>query len=159
MMTHPIADQPLDTEPRMRRVLVESPYAGDILTNLNYARAALADCLKRSEAPFASHLLYTQPGVLDDKIPAERAMGIEAGFAWGRLADVTVVYTDLGITPGMNLGIIQAEAEGRPVEYRDLPGPIGAGCDRCDWVTREEGHWNRAAAIRALDEHTAKEHP
>jgi hypothetical protein len=143
----------------IRLVVLESPYAGDTLTNLIYARAALADCLFRGEAPFAQHLLYTQPGVLDDRIPVQRGMGLEAGLSWGRHADATVVYTDLGISAGMRLGIIQAEAEGRPVEYRDLPGSSKAICP-CGWVTREEGHWNQAAAIRALDHHvaTAKEH-
>ena len=41
-----------------------------------YARACVADCLRRGEAPIASHLLYTQPGVLDDDVPEERAQGI-----------------------------------------------------------------------------------
>ena len=52
-------------------VLLESPYAGDIEANLSYARACMRDCFERGEAPFASHLLYTQMGVLDDTIPAE----------------------------------------------------------------------------------------
>ena len=65
----------------MRLVIVESPYAGDVEENVRYARACLADCLARGEAPFASHLLYTQPGVLDDDVPGERALGIAAGFA------------------------------------------------------------------------------
>lgn len=64
----------------MRLVVLESPYAGDVERNVRYARAAVRDCLDRGEAPIASHLLYTQPGVLDDLVPAERAMGIEAGL-------------------------------------------------------------------------------
>jgi hypothetical protein len=108
-------------EQRRRLVLVESPYAGDVERNLRYLRACLHDCFLRREYPFASHALYTQPGVLDDHDPAERALGIEAGLAWGRLAAKTVVYTDLGITPGMKLGIERAEAEGRTVEKRNLP--------------------------------------
>lgn len=107
----------------MRLVIVESPYAGDTERNVAYARAALADCFARGEAPFASHLLYTQPEVLDDTVPAQRAQGIAAGLAWGAYADATVVYTDLGITPGMHQGIARAELEGRPVEYRTLGGP------------------------------------
>ena len=50
----------------MRRLMLKSPYAGDIATNVDYARACLRDCLQRGEAPLASHLLYTQPDVLDD---------------------------------------------------------------------------------------------
>lgn len=104
----------------MRLVIVESPFAGDVDANVAYARAAMADCLARGEAPYASHLLYTQPGVLDDDIPEQRALGIDAGLAWGEMADATVVYTDLGISSGMDQGIARAEAAGRPVEFRSI---------------------------------------
>lgn len=105
-----------------RLVILESPFAGDVATNVAYARAAMRDCLLRGEAPAASHLLYTQEGVLDDLDPAERSLGIEAGLAWGRVADATVVYEDLGVSRGMALGIERAVAEGRPVERRTVPG-------------------------------------
>ena len=105
----------------MRLVIVESPYAGDVERNRRYARAAMADCLKRDEAPFASHLLYTQDGVLDDMNPEERQLGIRAGLEWGRIADATVVYGDLGTSNGMLLGIGAARALKRPIEYRSLP--------------------------------------
>ena len=105
----------------MRRVVVESPYAGDIAGNEAYARAALADCLARGEAPIASHLLYTQPGVLDDGIPAQRTQGINAGFAWGLMAEAVAVYIDRGISAGMMLGIETYRAAGLPIELRRLP--------------------------------------
>jgi hypothetical protein len=104
----------------MRLVIIESPYAGDIEANVTYARAAMWDCLERGEAPYASHLLYTQVGVLDDSDADQRARGIEAGLQWGKFADATVVYTDRGISKGMQLGIDRAKAEGRDVEYRAL---------------------------------------
>ena len=104
------------------RVLVESPLNADtqegVEANLAYARDCLADCLRRGEAPFASHLLY--PQVLNDRIPAERTQGIEAGLVWGQAADLTVVYTDLGISPGMQKGIERAQSEARRVVYRKL---------------------------------------
>jgi hypothetical protein len=106
----------------MRLVLVESPYAGDVERNVAYARAAMHDCIRRGEAPFASHLLYTQPGVLNDQVKAERELGIKAGLEWGEKAHATVVYTDLGTSDGMRLGIIRAQQAGRPVEMRTLPG-------------------------------------
>lgn len=106
----------------MRLVIVESPFAGDEETNIAYARAALADCLARGEAPFASHLLYTQPDVLDDSDPDERRQGISAGFSWARCADATVVYFDLGISPGMRQGIDHASSCGRPIEFRTISG-------------------------------------
>lgn len=103
-----------------RLVILESPYAGDVEANVAYARRALADSLHRGEAPIASHLLYTQPGVLDDTVPAERRLGIDAGLAWGRVASATVMYADRGITPGMQQGIDRAAAEGRVIEVRYL---------------------------------------
>lgn len=104
----------------MRLVQVESPYAGDVDANVTYARSCLADSLRRGEAPFASHLLYTQPGVLRDEDAAERALGIEAGLAFQRVVDAVVVYADRGISRGMEMGIARAVVAGLPVEYRRL---------------------------------------
>jgi hypothetical protein len=105
-----------------RRVIVESPYAGDVERNVRYARAAMFDCLQRGEAPYASHLLYTQVGVLNDADPVERERGIRAGFAWRSVAEATVVYTDLGTSRGMEYGIAHARAAAQPIEYRALGG-------------------------------------
>lgn len=107
----------------MRLVIVESPFAGDLERNTRYLRACLADCLGRGEAPFASHGLYTQPGVLDDSDPAQRAVGIEAGFAWREMSEATVVYTDLGVSRGMIAGIKHAQTVSEhAIEYRELGG-------------------------------------
>lgn len=111
----------------MRRVIVESPYAGGLTArwrNRRFARACIRDCLMRGESPLASHLLYTQSGVLRDHVSGERTMGIEAGHAWIGVADAMVVYlpSDGVITPGMNLGIKRAKEAGIPIEYRRLDG-------------------------------------
>lgn len=105
----------------MKLVLLESPYAGDVELNVFYARLCMRDCLLKGEAPYASHLLYTQPNVLDDNIAKERGLGINAGLEWGRHAKKTVVYVDLGISKGMKYGIANAEKFGRSVKYRTLP--------------------------------------
>ena len=102
----------------MRLVILESPYAGDVERNVAYARAALKDSLSRGEAPIASHLLYTQ--VLDDNNPTERQQGIDAGLAWREVTEATVVYTDLGISAGMQHGINTAIACCIPIEYRSI---------------------------------------
>jgi hypothetical protein len=49
---------------------------GDLRRNIRYAQLCVLDCLQRGEAPFASHLLYTQ--VLDDGIlrPSARRWAI-----------------------------------------------------------------------------------
>lgn len=104
----------------MTLVIIESPFAGNINKNIKYARQCMKDCFKRGEFPFASHLLYTQDGILDDTNPEERKLGIHAGLVWGRFADMTVVYTDLGITNGMKQGIKNAKKEGRKIKYRTL---------------------------------------
>ena len=104
----------------MKRVILESPYAGDIQAHLTYARRACADALHRGEAPFASHLLYTQEGILQDGIAAERQLGMEAGFEWGQVSDYTVVYTDYGISSGMTDGINRAQLRGKAVIYRAI---------------------------------------
>jgi len=102
-------------------VILESPYAGNVVENIDYACACMLDSLRRGEAPMVSHLLYTQ--VLDDNNLAERTLGIEAGLAWGKVAEATVVYRDLGVTAGMTKGIERATLEGRPIEYRRLEDP------------------------------------
>lgn len=102
------------------RVVIESPYAGDSERNIAYAKACLHDSLKRGEAPIASHLLYTQPGVLDDALSHERQLGMEAGWSWIRASNTVAVYCDYGISDGMLRGIKIAELLGVPIDYRLL---------------------------------------
>jgi hypothetical protein len=104
----------------MKLIIIESPFAGDVNANILYARRAVRDSLLRGEAPIASHLLYTQDGILDDNVPTERQHGIEAGLAWRHVSTKTVVYADLGISKGMEYGIAAAKTAGKDVEYRYL---------------------------------------
>ena len=60
------------------------------------------------------------PGVLDDAMPEERKLGIEAGLAWLGVADAMVIYVDRGISPGMTEAIKLAKAMGIPVHPRML---------------------------------------
>jgi hypothetical protein len=76
---------------RQLRVVIESPYAGDVETNVTYARRAMHFALLAGAAPFASHLLYTQ------------------------CLDETWVFTDYGISKGMTRGMKAAIAAGRPI--------------------------------------------
>ncbi|WP_435657278.1 DUF7768 domain-containing protein [Brucella pituitosa] len=104
--------------------IIETPYSGDVEGNIAYARACLLDSLRRGEAPIASHLLHTQ--VLDDMQPDERALGIEAGLAWYRVATKCVVYTDRGISRGMENGLARARRHGVAVEYRSIEARAAA---------------------------------
>lgn len=101
-------------------VVIESPFAGDRRRNEAYLTACLRDSLRRGEAPFASHRLYTE--ALDDEVPEDRNLGIAAGLCWASRAGLTAVYVDLGISPGMKIGIEDAISIGRPVVKRSLSG-------------------------------------
>lgn len=105
-------------------VILESPFAGKDPAEFCefdiYLNRCLADCLSRKEAPFASHAIYTRPGVLDDTIAAQRVYGMHAGFSYKLATQVTVVYTDYGISSGMQKGIDYSIALGHTIEYRQI---------------------------------------
>jgi hypothetical protein len=105
-------------------VIIESPFGSDdpavVEVNKRYCDACLSDSLKRGEAPFASHRVYTQ--VLDDNDPRQRKQGMEAGFVWMAKADLIEVYVDRGITEGMMKGIERASCLGKRIEFRKVVG-------------------------------------
>lgn len=119
-----------------KRVTIESPYAcpscstkkkpcscGRVEKHLAYLRAAMRDCFDRGEIPFASHALYTQPGVLDDDNPDERKLGIEGGFSWASHCHHVAFYCDMGWSRGMRLAKEHWHAKGKRVHERYLGGP------------------------------------
>lgn len=130
-------------ECRMHLVVIESPYAGalgpegldalvdeamrhrDVTMNVAYAKRCVRDCLRRGEAPYASHLFFAQEGILEDHIAEERELGIAAGFLWGAAAKTVVVYVDRGISEGMRRGIRAAAERGARIEVRALDRAIG----------------------------------
>ena len=107
-------------------VIVESPFAAptqdELNRNIAYARQASNSALvEHGEIPLASHIKYTQPGMLDDTVPWERTLGIAAGLAEGIMAAKTAVYVDLGLSEGMVKGILVAVKAGRNITLRSLP--------------------------------------
>jgi hypothetical protein len=68
----------------MKLVIIESPYAGEVEANVAYARACMRDSLGHGEAPIASHLLYTQPGILCEKkkgcLLRKNSWSVRSGF-------------------------------------------------------------------------------
>lgn len=119
-----------DDKPFSIIVCIESPFAGrghnrlarwlDARANLRYARACVRDSLMRGESPFASHLLYTQPGILRDGVAEERKHGITAGLMFQEVANLIAVYIDAGLTPGMKIAISRAKANGKKLEFRSI---------------------------------------
>ena len=95
--------------------VIESPFSAptidELVRNVQYAILAVRDSLGRGEAPYASHLFYTQ--MLDDNDSVERQLGMDAGLAICQHADRTAVYVDLGVSRGMEYGIETAK---KPIE-------------------------------------------
>lgn len=91
----------------MNRIIIESPWRGatlrEELRNSQYARRALKHSIELGEAPFASHMLYTQ--VLNDHRLDERELGMKAGWAWIDVADYLVFYNDYGMSIGMQAAL------------------------------------------------------
>lgn len=108
----------------MKLVILESPYKAangrSVAENIQYARQAVHHSLLNSEAPLASHILYTQPDVLCDYIDSERELGISAGHAWIKKAELMACYVDFGISPGMEIAMREAEIYGLPIEFRKI---------------------------------------
>lgn len=120
-----------------KRVIIESPLAGDFIRNRRYSLWCLYHSLQLGEAPFASRLLYTQS--LDDTKPGEREMGIVAGLAWGEVAELRALYTDLGTSPGMMRGLQAAEAAGQEFVTRILPEEMFEAFKRGEYPKATEG--------------------
>lgn len=106
----------------MKRVCIESPYAAatetDLERNIMYAQKCMYDSICRGEAPFLSHLLYTQ--VLDDTVAEDRVKGMEAHHSWLDVCDLVVVYTDLGISKGVWDAVEYAGKQNKLVLYRTV---------------------------------------
>lgn len=107
------------------RVNIESPFSGknpqEREENIEYARALMVDSLlKQGEYPFVMHLLY--PQVLNDDIPEQRSLGIQAGLSYRKVVRKSVVGIDRGITVGMAYGMLAAWESGLPVEARSIYG-------------------------------------
>ena len=112
----------------MKLAYIESPFKGDnwesTRRNVFYAKLCVRDSLLRGEAPYASHLFFTQAGILNDAIQEERDLGIAAGQAMGDKFDLRAVYEDFGISGGMRYGIERALKLHQPIEYRQLSAVI-----------------------------------
>lgn len=106
---------------KRKRIMIESPLAGDTANNVAYAKYCMADAFKnRGEAPMAFHLLYTQS--LCDDNGAERKLGIDNSFVWHEVAEKKVFCIDYGFSQGMLLGYLDSIKKGIEVEFRSNLG-------------------------------------
>lgn len=108
----------------MKRLIVESPFAASeaysVEENVAFARKVCRHALLLGFSPYASHLFFTQPGLLNDDLPDERRLGIDAGLVWS--TDVEDVWFALRPGEKLSLGMTYAANRHRMrtarVQYR-----------------------------------------
>lgn len=147
----------------MRLVVVESPLKGIVPAsipswlapfiervererNRHYAFACIRRELENGRAPYASHALFDQPGLLDDASPGEREMGIQAGQDWSAAGDYRLVFQDRGTSTGMQYGIMRAREHNQDFFCRKLLGYRPLSTWRC--VLAVVLRWMLAKAYR-----------
>lgn len=106
----------------MKRIMLESPYAGYTEANVIYARRCVLHALSLGESSIAPHLYY--PQVLNDLIEDERMLGIKAGLAWLSVVDKSCFYMDRGFSRGMQHAFVAAFKADVPIYARWLDGPV-----------------------------------
>lgn len=100
-------------------------YQKEVGENIEYAQFAANYLVKQGYPSFASHLYYTQPNILDDTIPEEREVGIQAGFnlldsLWQTIEENEdevikelkcnpVFFIDYGVSGGMMAALRRAQ--------------------------------------------------
>lgn len=114
-------------------VMIESPYSGDIEKNTSYARLAVKDSIVRGETPFASHLFYPQPTILNEEDPEQRYLGIRLGYNWGEKAEAIIFYVDYGMSVGMHQALIHYKDLGKTIYYRTIFDDVFARLTRGAW--------------------------
>lgn len=119
----------------MRICVIESRYEAtnsvELTRNLAYARALVEYVTLRGDSPCASHLLITQS--LDDRDLEQRKLGMAAGLALLRVADIHAFGIDLGVSDGMRAAMEIArapEADGSKPTYEEISLPEWARAAR-----------------------------
>ena len=98
----------------MKLVYICSPYAGDVESNVRFAKAACRYAMKQGCAPVAVHLLY--PQILNDIVASERKAGIRMGLRVLASCEELWACGDI-ISHGMSCEIAKAGQLGIPVRY------------------------------------------
>lgn len=124
-----VIESPLKGQPSSRVPRFLHPLCERVLRerNRHYAFACMREEMAAGRAPYASHVFFDQPGLLEDSRLAQRSLGLKVGFKWGCKARVRTFYRDLGVSGGMVLGASQAKEFGqeqvtkRLLKFKPLP--------------------------------------
>jgi len=91
-------------------IFIESPYAGNVVTNVEYAKAAMLDSIKRGETPIVAHLMF--PRAMDDGDPRQRELALRMCRTLRTRCDAVAFYVDLGTSDGMRRAMEEAAIDG-----------------------------------------------
>jgi len=105
----------------MSTVFIESPYAGDVAANEEYATKAMLTELEKGNAPIVTHLLWTQ--VWDDMDQTTRERALQNCRKVRRQCDGVVFYLDRGISHGMRRSIHEAVRDGLEISWEIIEYP------------------------------------
>jgi len=110
----PLCGRPPERCPTFLRPLVERVLRE---RNRHFAFACMRFELAKGNAPYASHVTFDQPGLLEDSKPEQRALGIAVGQAWSAVGNSRSFFETRGMSGGMLLGEANAKAAGQARHY------------------------------------------
>lgn len=103
-------------------VMIECPYGTEDPAKRElyerYAKMCLKDSLRRGEAPFAGQMFYAK--LLNTHVAPEKDVGLVSHMSWIAVADIVAIYTDLGISPSMQIAINVATIKNRQMRFRSI---------------------------------------
>lgn len=100
--------------PRRPIVYICSPFAGDVMLNIENARKYCKFAVDKGMVPFASHLLY--PQFLDDGDEDQRKLGLLFGIIWLSKCDELWCFGNR-VSEGMKRELAKARAKGIPIRF------------------------------------------
>lgn len=111
---------------------IVSPYAGDILVNVEAARRYCRFAVDQGRIPLCSHLLY--PQFLRDDDPKERELGLFFGKILMDHCKEVWIFSDGEFTPGMEAEYKRAKRHEQRIRYfttdcQETGGPGFGGAD------------------------------
>lgn len=117
----------------LKTVMIESPYSGDIESNVKYAYDCVRDSYLRGELPFAPHLLWTKISINDEDNGKDhysdnnhkhnvnsREHALQGCRVMRCKLGHVVFYLDRGWSSGMKRAFKEAKEDNIPVEARYL---------------------------------------
>ncbi len=107
----------------MKRALIVSPFSERKEADIAYAREAMRWCLDTGMAPFVGQLLYGE--ILDDRVPSDRTLRLNADQEYIKDADVVVAFVDRGVSTEMEADVEIAMSHSSRIEIVTLKSPIG----------------------------------